>query len=81
VTNLVYSANIGRAVLGRELATIHDYRQRIAQYRTDQYLLAAHERGPWITVWSVEAHLSVHVSRTDDDSGYVCSFGSVVAMC
>ncbi|KAJ7063224.1 PhoD-like phosphatase-domain-containing protein [Mycena amicta] len=28
-------ASIGRAVLGRELATIHDYRQRYAQYRTD----------------------------------------------
>ncbi|KAI0341784.1 hypothetical protein BDW22DRAFT_1346074 [Trametopsis cervina] len=28
-------AKIGRAVLGRELATIHDYRQRLEQYRTD----------------------------------------------
>ncbi|KAH9180627.1 PhoD-like phosphatase-domain-containing protein [Lactarius sanguifluus] len=28
-------APIGRGVLGRELATIHDYRQRFAQYRTD----------------------------------------------
>ncbi|KAF7440535.1 hypothetical protein PC9H_000881 [Pleurotus ostreatus] len=26
---------IGRAVLGRQLATIHDYRQRFQQYRTD----------------------------------------------
>jgi alkaline phosphatase D len=38
-------------VLGRELATIHDYRQRLGQYRTDASLVAAHEAGPWITVW------------------------------
>ncbi|KAJ8521657.1 hypothetical protein ONZ45_g1680 [Pleurotus djamor] len=34
-------ARIGRAVLGRELATIHDYRQRLAQYRTDLLYLYA----------------------------------------
>lgn len=48
---MVYRAKIGRAVLGRELATIHDYRQRLGQYRTDVSLIAAHEAGPWITVW------------------------------
>jgi len=42
---------IGRAVLGRELATIHDYRQRLEQYRSDLDLQAAHQSGPWITVW------------------------------
>jgi len=42
---------IGRDVDGRELATIHDYRQRFAQYRTDASLLAAHLNAPWITVW------------------------------
>ncbi|KAF8879717.1 PhoD-like phosphatase-domain-containing protein [Infundibulicybe gibba] len=41
---------IGRPVLGRELATIHDYRQRLAQYRTDQSLVDAHLKAPWITV-------------------------------
>lgn len=46
-----YSAAIGRKVLGRELATIADYRQRLGQYRTDASLLAAHASGPWITVW------------------------------
>ena len=45
------SAKIGRSTLGRELATVHDYRQRLNQYRTDVGLLAAHEKGPWITVW------------------------------
>ncbi|KIJ34147.1 hypothetical protein M422DRAFT_263800 [Sphaerobolus stellatus SS14] len=44
-------AKIGRAVLGRELATIHDYRQRLNQYRTDVGLVNAHLAGPWITVW------------------------------
>ncbi|KAI9466285.1 PhoD-like phosphatase-domain-containing protein, partial [Lactarius psammicola] len=43
-------APIGRAVLGRELATIHDYRQRLAQYRTDASLQFAHQNAPWITV-------------------------------
>ncbi|PFH54415.1 hypothetical protein AMATHDRAFT_675 [Amanita thiersii Skay4041] len=31
-------APIGRQMLGRELATIHDYRQRLNQYRTDASL-------------------------------------------
>ncbi|KAK7683869.1 hypothetical protein QCA50_013247 [Cerrena zonata] len=44
-------ARIGRQVLGRELATIADYRQRLNQYRTDESLRFAHESGPWITVW------------------------------
>lgn len=43
--------HIGRQVLGRELATIFDYRQRLGQYRTDASLRAAHESAPWITVW------------------------------
>lgn len=56
------SASIGRPVEGRELATIHDYRQRIAQYRTDVSLLAAHEAGPWITVWVCIMHSVSSVS-------------------
>lgn len=47
----LHSAGIGREVLGRELATIHDYRQRLNQYRTDVSLLQAHQNAPWITVW------------------------------
>ena len=42
---------IGRETLGRELATIADYRQRLAQYRGDPGLRLAHETAPWITVW------------------------------
>ncbi|TRM58699.1 PhoD-like phosphatase-domain-containing protein [Schizophyllum amplum] len=42
---------IGREVTGRELATLADYRERLAQYRTDASLLAAHQHAPWITVW------------------------------
>ncbi|KAJ7940710.1 PhoD-like phosphatase-domain-containing protein [Mycena leptocephala] len=42
---------IGRDVMGRELATIHDFRQRYGQYRTDASLLSAHLNAPWITVW------------------------------
>ncbi|KAF9264820.1 hypothetical protein L218DRAFT_1076269 [Marasmius fiardii PR-910] len=44
-------APIGRQTLGRELATIHDYRQRLNQYRTDTSLSFAHQHAPWITVW------------------------------
>lgn len=44
-------AAIGRQTLGRELATIHDYRQRLGQYRLDLDLQAAHQHAPWITVW------------------------------
>ncbi|KAJ7709978.1 PhoD-like phosphatase-domain-containing protein [Mycena rosella] len=49
--NIDSGASIGREVLGRELATIHDYRQRFNQYRTDASLLFAHLNAPWITVW------------------------------
>ncbi|KAF9030778.1 PhoD-like phosphatase-domain-containing protein [Panaeolus papilionaceus] len=44
-------AKIGRQTLGRELATIHDYRQRLNQYRTDASLALAHQQAAWITVW------------------------------
>ncbi|KAL5534899.1 hypothetical protein ACEPAF_2989 [Sanghuangporus sanghuang] len=49
-------AGIGRQTLGRELATIYDYRQRLNQYRTDSSLVLAHQSGPWITVWCVDDH-------------------------
>ncbi|KAF9443046.1 PhoD-like protein [Macrolepiota fuliginosa MF-IS2] len=41
-------AKIGRAVEGRELATIHDYRQRLGQYRSDLDLQYAHQTAPWV---------------------------------
>ncbi|CAA7271763.1 unnamed protein product [Cyclocybe aegerita] len=46
-------ARIGRQTLGRELATIRDYRQRLNQYRTDPSLVAAHQAAPWVTVWMI----------------------------
>ncbi|KAI0362352.1 hypothetical protein OH77DRAFT_1432930 [Trametes cingulata] len=42
-------AKIGRKTLGRELATIADYRLRLNQYRTDVSLVDAHVKAPWIT--------------------------------
>ncbi|EJD45874.1 hypothetical protein AURDEDRAFT_184531 [Auricularia subglabra TFB-10046 SS5] len=42
---------IGRILSDRELATITDYRTRLALYRTDGALVAAHAAAPWITVW------------------------------
>ncbi|KAJ8520400.1 hypothetical protein ONZ45_g2760 [Pleurotus djamor] len=44
---------IGRETMGRELATIHDYRQRLNQYRTDVSLVMAHQSAPWITGMSI----------------------------
>ncbi|XP_006462861.1 hypothetical protein AGABI2DRAFT_72252 [Agaricus bisporus var. bisporus H97] len=41
--------SIGRLVLGRELATIADYRHRFEQYRSDLDLQFAHQTFPWIT--------------------------------
>lgn len=35
----------------REIITLHDYRTRIGQYRTDTDLLLAHQNFAWITVW------------------------------
>jgi len=34
-----------------ELLTVQDYRQRLAQYRTDPDLQAAHANAPFITIW------------------------------
>ncbi|CAK5264257.1 unnamed protein product [Mycena citricolor] len=77
-------AHIGRQVqvarawhLGRELATIHDYRQRLGQYRTDASLLAAHQNAPWITVWDDHevADNSWKAGTTDsNDTAAGCSF-------
>ncbi|KAL1600006.1 hypothetical protein SLS59_006079 [Nothophoma quercina] len=35
----------------KEIVTLYDYRTRIAQYRSDEDLRAAHEKFPFITVW------------------------------
>ncbi|KAJ3843443.1 PhoD-like phosphatase-domain-containing protein [Lentinula raphanica] len=64
-------ASIGRQTAGRELATVHDYRQRLNQYRTDEGLLAAHQSGPWITV----ADQSWKAGTADsNDSAIGCEF-------
>ncbi|KAJ3906538.1 PhoD-like phosphatase-domain-containing protein [Lentinula edodes] len=65
-------ASIGRQTLGRELATVHDYRQRLNQYRTDEGLLAAHLSGPWITVWFV-ADQSWKAGTADSNDRYLHS--------
>jgi alkaline phosphatase D len=35
----------------REIKSLHDFRTRIGQYRTDEDLQLAHQNYPWITVW------------------------------
>ncbi|EIN07516.1 hypothetical protein PUNSTDRAFT_114943 [Punctularia strigosozonata HHB-11173 SS5] len=70
-------AKIGRQVLGRELATIADYRQRLAQYRTDASLVFAHQNAPWITVWDDHevADNSWKAGTADsNDTALGCSF-------
>ncbi|KAF9532238.1 PhoD-like phosphatase-domain-containing protein [Crepidotus variabilis] len=66
-------AKIGRQTLGRELATIHDYRQRLSQYRTDQNLVLAHQNAPWITV-ADNAWKSGTANSNDTTEG--CGFSS-----
>ncbi|MDZ4849118.1 MAG: alkaline phosphatase D family protein [Pirellulaceae bacterium] len=34
-----------------EIESLDDYRNRYAQYRTDEHLQAAHARFPWLVVW------------------------------
>ncbi|KAG7452581.1 uncharacterized protein BT62DRAFT_879359 [Guyanagaster necrorhizus] len=67
-------ASIGRQTLGRELATIFDYRQRLAQYRTDESLRAAHLSGPWITVWYVADNAWKAGTADSNDTSIGCSF-------
>jgi alkaline phosphatase D len=40
-----------RKHLGGELETLSDYRNRYAQYRTDEHLQAAHAAFPWLVTW------------------------------
>jgi alkaline phosphatase D len=40
-----------RKHVGRELASLDDYRARYAQYRTDPHLQAMHARCPWFVTW------------------------------
>ena len=43
--------NLVRKHSGPEITTLEHYRNRLAQYRTDPYLQAAHARCPWLVVW------------------------------
>ncbi|KAH9484338.1 Alkaline phosphatase D [Psilocybe cubensis] len=67
-------AKIGRQTLGRELATIHDYRQRLNQYRTDQSLVTAHQNAPWITVWYVADNSWKAGTADSNDTTIGCAF-------
>jgi alkaline phosphatase D len=40
-----------RKHVGPELMTVEDYRNRLAQYRTDSHLAAAHAAFPWLVTW------------------------------
>ncbi|KAM5534094.1 hypothetical protein V8D89_012275 [Ganoderma adspersum] len=68
-------AKIGRQTLGRELATIADYRLRLNQYRTDVSLRDAHQKGPWITDDHEVADQAWKAGTADsNDTGLGCSF-------
>ena len=47
------STSIGRPIPDYELATLTEYRSRIALYRADPGTLIAHQDHAWITVWYV----------------------------
>lgn len=40
-----------RAHTGLEIRTVDDYRRRYAQYKSDPFLQAAHQRCPWVVTW------------------------------
>ncbi|EPQ58357.1 hypothetical protein GLOTRDRAFT_37518, partial [Gloeophyllum trabeum ATCC 11539] len=68
-------ASIGRQTLGRELATIFDYRQRLGQYRTDTSLIYAHQYSPWITDDHEVADQAWKAGTADsNDTTVGCSF-------
>ncbi|WP_110926802.1 alkaline phosphatase D family protein [Bacillus massiliglaciei] len=48
-----YVAETGnvRAHSGDEIMTVEDYRNRYAQYRSDEHLRAAHAAFPWVVTW------------------------------
>ncbi|KAI0831518.1 PhoD-like phosphatase-domain-containing protein [Trametes gibbosa] len=68
-------AKIGRQTLGRELATIADYRLRLNQYRTDVSLVDAHVKAPWITDDHEVADQAWKAGTADsNDTSVGCSF-------
>ncbi|EIW60085.1 uncharacterized protein TRAVEDRAFT_35844 [Trametes versicolor FP-101664 SS1] len=68
-------AAIGRETLGRELATIEDYRGRLSQYRTDVSLVFAHQNAPWITDDHEVADQAWKAGTADsNDTAVGCSF-------
>ncbi|XP_006457006.1 hypothetical protein AGABI2DRAFT_154430 [Agaricus bisporus var. bisporus H97] len=71
-------ANIGRLVLGRVLATIHDYRGRFSQYRQDPDLQFAHQMYPWIAVWWDDHEIANNAwkagTSASNDSAAGCTF-------
>ncbi|KAH8832807.1 PhoD-like phosphatase-domain-containing protein [Flagelloscypha sp. PMI_526] len=73
-----FKINRSMSMITRDtMATIHDYRQRIGQYRTDPHLVAAHQAGPWITVWDdheVADNGWKAGTNVSDDSPEGCSF-------
>jgi phosphodiesterase/alkaline phosphatase D-like protein len=50
-THSACRAPLNRTVSNRELATLSDYRTRLALYRTDESLAFSHQNFPWIQVW------------------------------
>jgi alkaline phosphatase D len=40
-----------RKHVGNEIVSLNDYRNRLAQYRTDPHLQGAHAQFPWFVVW------------------------------
>jgi alkaline phosphatase/alkaline phosphatase D len=60
---------IGRVhIPANEIVTLEDYRQRLAQYRGDADLQAAHAHAPFITVW--DDHETANNSWQEGASGH-----------
>lgn len=61
-----------RQHVGAEIQSLSDYRNRHAQYKTDEYLQAAHAMCPWLVTWDdheFDNNYAGPISEHDDENG------------
>ncbi len=89
--NPSYEYGTGGTAIGRvpsgaaELVTLHDYRARYAQYRTDPDLAENHRLFPWINIWDDHETANNDDKSGSSDSSDVypkgCTYGGQTGVC
>lgn len=57
---------------GKEITTLHDYRVRLAQYKTDPALQAMHAAAPWLVTWDDHEFDNNCANDISEEKGVSC---------